>query len=473
MCDRRLHAGAFVHRVTLASVALSIAGCAVAPRQAERVDRSQPAAHAAVDELCDTADQASLRPPDWPRAFGAAFAAAARVRPDAPALATCAATAAATPAQAATRDWRSRQARALFDATGEDANALQGRAFRAFVNGLVATFGPRDAVIWPEDLARFTRSEVGVGLALREEGGGFEIADVELGSPADRAGIPPDSRLIAIDGAVPVSLTAAVAKLLGPTGEVVRLNVAVTGVAPREYAVARAAAPPRRTARGLVAAAAAADVVTLPGADGIAYVRIDRFTSATPAELDAALELCRRSSSRAIVLDLRNNAGGILTAVRDVIDRFVSVGPLFRSVDRSGVPRQSVPDAEQDLHDWLGPMVVLVDARTASGAELVAHVLRRRGRATLIGERTAGIDNVQMLFPAADRTIVLQLSTSRLIAADGTGFEGGLVPDVTVATADDRARWRAWRDYARLGRSGPDPLTFDPALRVAVSRLRS
>jgi carboxyl-terminal processing protease len=164
------------------------------------------------------------------------------------------------------------------------------------------------------------------------------------------------------------------------------------------------------------------------------YIQIVRFTARTPSELQQAISELRGSGIISIVLDLRNNTGGLLQEAIDVADEFLRDGIIVTQVEPSRETNYTA-DAEGE---WLdAPLVVLVNELTASGAELVAGALRDRDRAVLIGRKTFGKGTVQQIFQLADRSSLHVTSAEWFTPTRRPLDTAGLEPDISLATAAD------------------------------------
>lgn len=166
----------------------------------------------------------------------------------------------------------------------------------------------------------------------------------------------------------------------------------------------------------------------------IGYIQVVRFTARTPGELQGAIAELKAAGIRALVLDLRNNTGGLLQESIDVADEFLGEGLIVTQVEPN---RETNYTADAD-GGWLdAPMVVLVNELTASGAELVAGALRDRDRAVLIGRKTFGKGTVQQIFQLADRSSLHVTSAEWFTPTRRPLDAAGLEPDIAVANASD------------------------------------
>jgi carboxyl-terminal processing protease len=167
----------------------------------------------------------------------------------------------------------------------------------------------------------------------------------------------------------------------------------------------------------------------LPEAPQIGYLQIMRFTSRTPAEVEEAIADLRQQGIESLVLDLRGNTGGLLQESIRVADAFLDGGVIVYERSSSGerALRGSAGGPALDL-----PLVVLVNHRTASGAELVAGALQDRDRALLIGQTTYGKGTVQQIFPLSDGSSLHVTSSEWFTPARQPLDRVGLTPDIVM-----------------------------------------
>ena len=251
----------------------------------------------------------------------------------------------------------------------------------------------------------------GVGLELlADEKRGIVVQTPVPGSPAWRAGIAPGDRIVAIDGGRTdnMKLKDAVVAVRGRPGT----TVVVTAVGP-------AAGPAPRTV-ALVREMVRTESVHgdrrrpdgswdwfIEGEPAIALIRITGFGDRTLEELDRGLEeIAARGPPAGIVLDLRGNPGGLLSAAVGVCDRFLDEGVIVSTRGRAagGAGNGGPPDVRRAMTGGMVdvPMAVLVDGLTASAGEIVAACLQDNGRAAIVGSRTFGKGTVQSILPLSD-----------------------------------------------------------------------
>ncbi|NDJ62121.1 MAG: S41 family peptidase [Chloroflexi bacterium] len=264
----------------------------------------------------------------------------------------------------------------------------------------------------------------GIGVQLqRSEAGELVLFPFE-GSPAQSAGIEEGDILQAINGErVDLSLPQdALDQML--RGEVADGNgVEITVTKARDTAELTIFIP--------------FDVINIPSVvwrvlqedERLGYVQIMRFTGRTPDELTTGLAELRASGVGALVVDLRDNTGGLLQESIQVADEFVDAGVLVYEQDNQGetVFNGDAGGGAVDL-----PLVVLVNGRTASGAELVAGAIQDRGRGILIGQTTFGKGTVQEIHPLSDQSS-LHVTSSEWFTPSQQSFDSsGLQPDIPM-----------------------------------------
>jgi carboxyl-terminal processing protease len=171
------------------------------------------------------------------------------------------------------------------------------------------------------------------------------------------------------------------------------------------------------------------------------------FTKDTDKELARAIGEMEKRGAKAMILDLRNNPGGLLTAATEVCDKFLSGGTIVSTRGEREVPGTPPIEARANDDDVKFPLIVLVNQMSASASEIVSGALQDQHRALVVGERTFGKGSVQMLFPLAGRSAALKLTTShyylpsgRCIHKEDTSTTWGVDPDLTVEMTTEQMR---------------------------------
>jgi carboxyl-terminal processing protease len=296
----------------------------------------------------------------------------------------------------------------------------------------------------------------GVGIEVAAEDSSVKILHAIEGSPADRAGLRAGDLIAKIDGIEVVDVAAAIARMRGEAGTTVRLTVRRPSTGELlDFALQRAHVEVHSVAARTLE-------------PGYGYVRITSFSETTPQDLNRAVAKLKRENPaglKALVLDLRNNPGGVLEAGVAVADAFLDHGTIVTADGRTADARFRMDATPGDLIDG-APLAVLVNGGSASAAEIVAGALKDHGRAELIGHRTYGKGSVQTVMPMEKGAI--KLTTSRYFTPSGASIhEKGILPDLVVVSRDEPAP-------VDLGSSETRPLAErDAEVRIALDRLKS
>jgi carboxyl-terminal processing protease len=263
---------------------------------------------------------------------------------------------------------------------------------------------------------------IGVELDLRD---GFVTVIAPLaGTPADSAGIKPGDHIIAINDSPTHGLTMEEVQsaLRGPAGTKVKLSIERDDEHP-VYTLTRRVIVFHPVQRS--------DLI-----NGVAYIELATFSERAANELQRTIDSLRSKGARSLILDLRENPGGLLEQGIAVADLFLDRGQTIASTrGRTAESNQEFDDENAQRWPEL-PIVALVDSGSASAAEIVAGALQDNGRAVLVGTPTYGKGSAQSVFPIADG-YALKLTTARWFTPNGKSIErdstmGGITPDVTV-----------------------------------------
>jgi carboxyl-terminal processing protease len=295
----------------------------------------------------------------------------------------------------------------------------------AAIRGMVSSLDPHSAYLDSEEFEETRLSTMGsypgVGIEVAADGSAVKILHAIQGSPADEAGLRAGDEIVAIDGReVGADVSGAIEHMRGVSGSAVKLTIRRTG------------------STGLMTFAlrrANVEVHSVSGqslSPGYGYVRIEDFSDTTPDEVTAAVSKLQRDNPgglRGLVLDLRDNPGGVLESGVAVADDFLNSGVILTAEGRTPDARFEMDAAPGDLMNG-SPIVVLVNSGTASAAEIVSAALKDHGRALLIGHKTYGKGTVQTVIPLQYGGAV-KLTTSRYFTPSGGSVQGkGIVPDI-------------------------------------------
>ena len=262
----------------------------------------------------------------------------------------------------------------------------------------------------------------GVGVEITMENGQVLVVAPIEDTPGYRAGLRSGDIIVAVDGqyTMEMSLSEASSKMRGKRGTEVELLVLHKGEQrPVTMRIKREAIP----------------VVSVKARElepGYHWIRLTRFSGRTTQELLDALRDAKKNDIKGIVLDLRNNPGGLLDQSVSVSDVFLKDGVIVSIRGREEGNSRSY-SAKSQADDVDVPMVVLVNAGTASAAEIVAGALRDQKRALILGERTFGKGSVQNIIPLPDGT-GLKLTVALYYTPSGKSIQAeGIVPDFELA----------------------------------------
>jgi carboxyl-terminal processing protease len=285
------------------------------------------------------------------------------------------------------------------------------RSISGEFEGIGATIGTVDA-----SGATSTCTTLGAGCRL-------SIVAPIPGSPAEKAGVQPGDVIEAIDGASLDGLTvdAARNKVRGPKDTAVVLTIQRGTGAPFDLEIVRAVI-------------VTPEVETKSLADGaVGYIRLAGFSDHAAEQFNAAVEAVVEGGQKQLIVDLRGNPGGYVTAARDIASQFLSDGTIFWQQDADGTLVATVATPGGAATDPSIRLVLLVDGGSASASEIVAGALHDRGRATLVGSTTFGKGTVQQWTQLEDDSGGFRLTIAKWLTPDKTWVhKAGIEPDVPV-----------------------------------------
>jgi carboxyl-terminal processing protease len=325
-------------------------------------------------------------------------------------------------------------------------------AIRGMVSDLDAYSEYLDAEEYRDIRISTTGSYTGVGIEIAEIDGQIEVITPIAGSPAARSGIASGDRIIAVDGLAVErdNLQETIHRMRGLPGSPVSVTVLRDGEAIEH-----------EMRRELVRVASVYAELMQPS---YGYVRLNQFNETTARELSRAIDRLADQNHgllKGLVLDLRNNPGGVLDAAVDVADLFLDAGMIVSADGRSPEARFERLAHRGDILDG-ADIIVLVNGGSASASEIVAGALQDHGRAVLVGTETFGKGLVQTVMPLSQGRAI-KLTTSRYYTPSGDSIQDiGITPDVRV---DDTP------GYPNLSLSGAVDRESDLQLLEAIHRL--
>ncbi len=296
---------------------------------------------------------------------------------------------------------------------------------------------------------------VGLGIELKVQSNALTIIRVITGSPAEQAGVHGGDRIIAIDGqsTSAMSTDQAANLLQGDEGTSVELTVLGPDGQGRKMMIRR-----RR-----VDVPSVDQVAIIDRENAIGYCKLSCFQKTTAHDLDAALWKLQRQGMERLIVDLRGNPGGLLTAAVDAADRFIERGLIVTTHGRS-LQEDSAFTAHVE-GTWQIPLVVIVDQDSASAAEIFAGAIQDLHRGTVVGVRTYGKGSVQGIFPLEGTNAGVRLTTAKFYSPNGRPYSrSGIDPDVVV-----RQVARPINDQPAFSSSQEDAM-LSAALEIARGR---
>lgn len=303
------------------------------------------------------------------------------------------------------------------------------------INGMLETLDPHSSFMTPDvfkEMQTETRGSFG--------GVGFEItirdkvltvvAPIE-DTPAFRAGIQSGDQILRIDGksTKDMNLMDAVKLMRGAEGTKVTITIMRNGFTePKDLSLTRAIIPIRSVRSKMLE-------------EGYGYIKINQFIEKTHTDMKAALEKLesKEGTLKGLILDLRNDPGGLLEQAVKVADEFLEAGMIVYTEGRvEGQKMKFYAQKKVKMREY--PMMVLVNAGSASASEIVAGALQDHGRAVILGTPTFGKGSVQTIIPLEDGSAV-RLTTARYYTPNGRSIQAqGIVPDIIVADLSPAAR---------------------------------
>jgi carboxyl-terminal processing protease len=299
----------------------------------------------------------------------------------------------------------------------------------AAINGMLTSLDPHSGYL-PDD--NFKKMQVqttgrfgGLGIEVTMENGFVKVVSPIDDTPAAKAGLQPEDLIITVDdiSLVGLTLAEAVEKLRGPVGSEIRIMVQRAQDEPFEVTIIRDEIKIKSVRSRLY--------------DTIGYVRITTFSEqTTPGLMNAIDDLNTETNGNlsGIVLDLRNNPGGLLNEAINVSDAFLEKGEIVSTRGRNDNDIQHAYARPGDITRGL-PIVILINSGSASASEIVAGALKDHRRAILMGTRSFGKGSVQTIVPLPGHG-AMRLTTARYFTPSGVSIQSrGIEPDIEVVLA--------------------------------------
>jgi len=294
------------------------------------------------------------------------------------------------------------------------------------IKGMVQSLDPHSSFMTKEEhrelLIETKGSFSGVGIEISVRDNVLTVVSPIEGTPAFAAGIKSGDQIVRIDDkpTSDMTLTDAVKSIRGRKGTKVKLTVNRQGAdKPLDFTITRDVIPLRSVRQYLLK-------------PGLGYIRISNFQSKTARDLKSAMEKLQKDQKlEGLILDLRNNPGGLLSQAIDVSDTFLDSGIIVSTKGRNSAQDMEVTANKNKVAiDY--PIVVLVNGGSASASEIVAGALQDNKKALILGTRTFGKGSVQTILPLSDGS-GLRLTTARYYTPSGRSIQAsGIKPDIEI-----------------------------------------
>lgn len=300
----------------------------------------------------------------------------------------------------------------------------------AAANGMLRTLDPHSVLLTPDvynEMRTSTRGQFGgLGIVIALRDGLLTIIRPLPGTPAERAGLLKNDRIVKIDeeSTLNMPLDEAVKRLRGTPGSSVdvwvrRDNGAGASQKPKKYKLTRA-----------IIHLDSVESRMLSG--GIGYIKISSFQGNTHEDMERALAELHRQPMKGLVLDLRDNPGGLLEQAVRVADAFLTSGTIVTTSSNDPSQRDE-KFATREGTEPNYPMIVLVNGGSASASEIVAGALQNHDRALVVGQTTFGKGSVQLLYDFPDDGSALKLTIAQYLTPGDVSIQGvGIVPDIAI-----------------------------------------
>ncbi len=293
------------------------------------------------------------------------------------------------------------------------------------VRGMIQSLDPHSTLLDPEEFKELqvdTHGEfTGVGIQISSRDGFVTVVAPIEGTPAHRAGLKAGDRLLKVDGEAINDLREAVKKIRGPQGSSVVITIGRAGFNdPKDFTIVRDVIPIESVRHATVK-------------PGYGYVRVTNFSETTAADLEKAMSELKGGDEplMGLVLDLRDNPGGLLSQAIEVSDMFLKEGQILSMKGRDAANAREF-NAQDDEDEPDCPIVVLINKGSASASEIVAGALQDQKRAIVLGTTSFGKGSVQNVETLRDG-YGLKLTVARYYTPSGRSIhEKGIAPDIVV-----------------------------------------
>lgn len=304
------------------------------------------------------------------------------------------------------------------------------KLIEAAINGMLVSLDPHSSFLDGQSfkyMSEQTKGKFGgLGIEVTMESGVVKVVSPIDDTPASKAGLKPGDFITAIDAeqVMGMTLNDAVDKMRGKVGSKVKLSIRRINEKPFDVTLKR---------EEIKIQSVKSDVK----ADDVAYIRITSFSEDTDKMIEKALAKAKdksKNSIKGVIIDVRNNPGGLLDQAVNVSDLFLSQGEIVSTRSRNVEDTVKYNAKSGDIAEGL-PIVVLINDGSASASEIVAGALQDHKRAVIVGEKSFGKGSVQTVVPLGEYG-AMRLTTARYYTPSGRSIQAkGIVPDIEIFPA--------------------------------------
>tara|TARA_R110000787_G_scaffold174186_3_gene286797 strand:+ start:5470 stop:6810 length:1341 start_codon:yes stop_codon:yes gene_type:complete len=319
-------------------------------------------------------------------------------------------------------------------------------AMESAINGMLTSLDPHSGYLNPDDFRSMqvqTSGEYGgLGIEVTMEDGFVKVISPMDNTPASRAGIQSGDLITAINGApiIGQTLNDAVKEMRGETGTDIEITILRVGEDPFDVTLTREVIEQK-------------SVTWKMQKNDIGYLRISSFNERTTLLLEEGIEGISKATGnrpKGLIVDLRNNGGGLLDQAVSVSDVFLSGGEVVSTQGRRAADIERYNARTGEVFKGV-PIIVLINGGSASASEIVAGALKDRGRATIIGTTSFGKGSVQTVIPLGADRGAIRLTTARYYTPSGRSIQAlGIDPDIEITQSrlseEELARIKRWSE---------------------------
>jgi carboxyl-terminal processing protease len=304
-----------------------------------------------------------------------------------------------------------------------------------YLSGAISTLDPYTRLLSPRQLDEmFSSIEgnfVGLGIELKAESDHLQILSVIPGGPAEESGIRAGEKIVRVESSRTdlVNPDHAADLLRGAEHSYVSIGIVDTQGNPRDLSIQR-----RR-----VEVPCVENVHIVATENGVGYMRLTNFQKTTTRDVERALWQLHRQGMRSLVIDVRGNPGGLLSAAVEVADRFLDTGRIVTTRGRNA--RENFDYMAHRANTWNVPLAVLIDGDSASASEIFAGAIADSSRGVIVGETSYGKGSVQGIFRLQSAKFGLCLTTAKFYSPNGRAISrNGVQPNLAVSPTYITAR---------------------------------